>query len=131
MNTALTGGEFQASNEFYDVGSGAHYITARGISGNCGVAVIEVVVLKHPKYFTPNKDGYNETWTIPDLLDHPEARISIFDRYGKLIKLMKPTDGWDGTFNGREMPSDDYWFGVSFEQDGVPKEFKSHFTLRR
>ena len=128
---SLDGGEFQASNEFYDVGSGAHYITARGISGNCGVAVIEVVVLKHPKYFTPNKDGYNETWTIPDLLDHPEARISIFDRYGKLIKLMKPTDGWDGTFNGREMPSDDYWFGVSFEQDGVPKEFKSHFTLRR
>lgn len=128
---SLNGGEFQTSNEFYDVDSGAHLITVRGVTGNCGQAVLEVVVLKHPKYFTPNTDGFNETWSIPILQNHPEARISIFDRYGKLLKLMAPTDSWDGTYNGREMPSDDYWFRVNFELDGAPKEFKSHFTLRR
>ncbi|GHA27852.1 T9SS C-terminal target domain-containing protein [Salinimicrobium marinum] len=127
----LNNGEFQESNEFRDVPSGVHTITVRGVSGNCGQATAEVVVLKYPKYFTPNGDGYFETWTIPDLLDHPEARISVFDRYGKLLKVFPPTDSWDGYFHGRAMPSDDYWFKVSFDHEGVPKEFKSHFTLMR
>src|SRR5690606_22514545 len=117
--------------EFYNVDSGVHLVTVRGVTGDCGSAVLEVVVLKHPKYFTPNKDGFHETWTIPILREHQEARISIFDRYGKLLKLMAPTDSWDGTYNGREMPSDDYWFRVTFDHEGSPKEFKSHFTLRR
>lgn len=127
----LDNGEFQQHNEFYNVESGAHKITVRGISGNCGEAYLDVVVLKYPKYFTPNNDGFNETWTIPDLNGHPEARIHVFDRYGKLLKIFSPAQSWDGYFHGRAMPSDDYWFRVTFEQDGVLREFKSHFTLMR
>ncbi|WP_424494862.1 choice-of-anchor L domain-containing protein [Salinimicrobium sp. GXAS 041] len=128
---SLDGGEFQLDNEFYDVASGVHEIRVRGLTGNCGMTRLEVVVLKFPEFFTPNEDGFNETWTIPDLLNHPEARISLFDRYGQLLKVFPPTQSWDGTFNGRNMPSDDYWFRVSFEHDGVAHDFKSHFTLMR
>lgn len=127
----LDNGPFQSSNEFYDVSSGVHTVTVRGLKGNCGQAIIEVIVIKHPEFFSPNKDGSNETWTIPDLVDHPEAQIAIFDRYGKLLKLMRPTESWDGTFNGRPMPMDDYWFNVTFEHEGEPKVFKSHFSLIR
>ncbi len=128
---SLNGGEFQSGSQFHDVPSGVHEITVRGMSGNCGSTKLEVVVLKFPPFFTPNEDGFNETWTIPDLINHPEARISVFDRYGQLLKVFPPTQSWDGTFNGRALPADDYWFTVSFEQDGVAKEFKSHFTLMR
>jgi gliding motility-associated-like protein len=31
----------------------------------------------------------------------PQATITIFNRYGKLLKEMSPTSmGWNGTFNG-------------------------------
>ncbi|MCD8529434.1 MAG: T9SS type B sorting domain-containing protein [Flavobacterium sp.] len=58
--------------------------------------------------------------------------ISIFDRYGKLIKQISPSStGWDGTFNGELLPSTDYWFKVVYIEDNIQKEFKSHFTLKR
>ncbi|WP_157962292.1 T9SS type B sorting domain-containing protein, partial [Winogradskyella aurantiaca] len=41
--------------------------------------------------------------------------------------------GWDGTYNGSRMPSDDYWFTVNYTEPrtGDPKIFKAHFTLKR
>ena len=127
----LNGGEFQTGNQFHDVPSGTHIVTVKGQTGNCGETTVEVQVLKFPKFFTPNGDGFNDSWTIPDLKDHPEAEIHVFDRYGKLLKVFPPTQSWDGLFHGKEMPSDDYWFRAIFEHEGVLREHKSHFTLKR
>lgn len=128
----LDDGEFQVNNEFYDVESGFHTVSIRGVEGNCGETVLEVEVIKYPKFFTPNGDGHNETWNIRDLQQHPEAKIHIFDRYGKLLSVLSPQQaGWNGLYNGRPMPSDDYWFKVEFIQNGKTHIFKSHFTLTR
>lgn len=127
----LNGGEFQTGNQFYDVESGTHTVRVKGVTGYCGDATVEVQVLKFPKYFTPNGDGFNDSWTIPDLKDNPEAEIHVFDRYGKLLKVFPPTQSWDGLFHGKEMPSDDYWFRAVFEHEGELREYKSHFTLKR
>jgi gliding motility-associated-like protein len=55
--------------------------------------------------------------------------IQIYDRYGKLIATLKGiSEGWDGTLNGNELPSSDYWFVVKRESGKV---FKGHFTLKR
>ncbi|HET8810447.1 MAG TPA: T9SS type B sorting domain-containing protein, partial [Flavobacteriaceae bacterium] len=71
--------------------------------------------IDYPKFFTPNGDGYNDTWNIIGISDQPNAQIYIFDRYGKLLKQLSPTGpGWDGTYNGRPMPSSDYWFRVQY-----------------
>ena len=62
------------------------------------------------------------------------TKIYIFDRYGKLIKQLSPSadsQGWDGTMNGSPLPSTDYWFRVEFSEQGVAKEFKAHFSLKR
>ncbi len=129
---SIDGGEFQTSNTFDDVTGGIHEISAKGITGNCSATTIQVNVVKFPEFFTPNNDGYNDTWNITTLADHPEARIHIFDRFGKLLKTIFPNGaGWDGTFRGSQMPSNDYWFKVSYQEDGVAMEFKSHFTLKR
>jgi len=129
----IDGGTFQASNEFYDVVSGTHEVTARGITGNCDSTTITVNVINYPKFFTPNADGFNDTWNIDSLQDYAEGQIEIFDRYGKLLKTIFPDgNGWDGTFRGQSMPSDDYWFKVRFvDEEGMPIEFKAHFTLKR
>ncbi|HLF53229.1 T9SS type B sorting domain-containing protein, partial [Flavobacterium sp.] len=67
------------------------------------------------------------------LSSQPNAKIYIFDRYGKLIKQISPTGtgGWDGTYNGQLMPSSDYWFTVDYLETGVNKVFKAHFSLKR
>jgi gliding motility-associated-like protein len=84
------------------------------------------------KFFTPNGDGINDTWDIVGLESQTNARVYIYDRYGKLIKEMQiGQGGWDGTLNGNRLPSTDYWFRVQYEENGELREFRSHFTLKR
>ncbi|MBW1658327.1 T9SS type B sorting domain-containing protein [Flavobacterium quisquiliarum] len=128
----LDDGDFQTSNIFKDVDSGEHAITIRDIKANCDNLILFAKVLKYPKFFTPNNDGYHDTWNIPDLADQPDAVITIYDRYGKFIKMIKPSGaGWDGNFNGSPLPSSDYWFQVTYTQNGVVQEFKAHFSMKR
>ena len=123
-------GPYQDSNFFENVPPGLHTIFVRD-KNNCGIIEDMVAVIGFPKFFTPNDDGYNDTWHIYGISDpsYVESIIYIFDRYGKLLKQLSPQSmGWDGTFNGQDLPSNDYWFHVKL-QDG--RVFKSHFTLKR
>ena len=90
--------------------------------------------MDYPKYFTPNNDGYNDTWNIWSLKNQPDTKIYIFDRFGKLIKQLSPAgEGWDGTFNGQPLPSTDYWFKADYidPKTGLTKEVRGHFSLKR
>jgi len=124
---------FQDSNEFHDVISGDHIVTIIDIYGNCGVFTLPVIVLKYPKFFTPNGDGVNDTWNISNLVNQPDAVINIFDRFGKFIIQIAPSgNGWNGTYNNSQLPSTDYWFVVSYKgRNNDDKEFKAHFSLKR
>ena len=128
----LDDGLLQTGNVFTGISEGEYTITVKDING-CEDLVLTVYALNYPRFFTPNGDGFNDFWTIDGLAARP-ASIYIFDRYGKLLKQLKmPSyDGWDGNYNGEPMPSSDYWFRVDyFDRNGRPKEFKSHFSLKR
>ena len=78
-----------------------------------------------------NGDGYNDYWNIRLPVEY-QGKISIYDRYGKLIKQIRSEEeGWDGTYNGNLLPSTDYWFKVNYIENNQQKEFKSHFSLKR
>ena len=81
---------------------------------------------------TPNGDGYFDTWHISGVENLSGTTISIFDRYGKQMTfLTSETEGWDGTYNGLNMPANDYWFVANVKQNGVEFQVKGHFALRR
>lgn len=123
-------GPFISSNVFENIPSGIHTIYVNDKNG-CGIVSKEVAVVGAPKYFTPNGDGYNDYWNVKgtNTTANSKSVIRIFDRYGKLLKQIFPnSNGWDGTFNGQPLPSDDYWYTVVLE-DG--REIKGHFALKR
>ncbi|MFP9100610.1 T9SS type B sorting domain-containing protein [Flavobacterium sp. RHBU_24] len=95
-------------------------------------------VISYATYITPNGDGYHDTWGISGLRGFKDVTITIFDRYGKLIKNMSPNSNslqgrtWDGTFNGRMLPSDDYWFTLVYiNKQGRKIELRSHIAMKR
>ena len=123
-------GPFQLSNFFTNVPSGIHEVFINDING-CGTVSRTISVIGVPKYFTPNGDGYNDYWNVKGINTNfnSNSTVHIFDRYGKLLKQVTPTNqGWDGTINGAPLPSDDYWFTIKLE-DG--RETRGHFSLKR
>jgi len=126
-------GEWQLSNVFPHVLPGEHTVAIRDTKGCTDIVLEHIWTIGYPHFFTPNGDGYNETWNISSLKDtQPNAEIHIFDRYGKLIKQIIPNgNGWDGTYNGQLLPSTDYWFTVKFMENGAERIFKAHFSMKR
>jgi len=126
---SLDGIVFQKDPLFSYVAPGIYNAIARDING-CGLSNSYLVyVLDYPRFFTPNEDGYNDLWFIKNLDQLPNYTLFIFDRYGKLLKQMNQnSSGWNGIFNGQLLPSDDYWFNLTFV-DG--KIVKGHFSLKR
>ncbi|OAB28952.1 DUF7948 domain-containing protein [Flavobacterium fryxellicola] len=124
---SIDGIQYQNSNEFSTLLNGNYTVFVRDKNG-CGIATDEVFLLMYPKFFTPNGDSYNDTWSIRFSENEPELTAKIFDRYGKLIKTLNQNQTWNGTYNNQQLPSDDYWFIVT-RADG--KEYKGHFSLKR
>jgi gliding motility-associated-like protein len=130
---SLDNGPTQTSNIFTDVDPGTHTVVVTDTNG-CTYLTKTVTIIGYPTYFTPNGDGFHDTWNIVGL--GASAKVFIFDRYGKLVKQISPTgEGWDGTLNGEPLISTDYWFTVDYTEDfptvGTSKVFKSHFSLKR
>jgi gliding motility-associated-like protein len=126
---SLDGNFYQDNPLFTGLNAGIYNATVRDKNG-CGVSIpYKVYVLDYPRFFTPNNDSYNDTWKIKNLDILPKSTIAILDRYGKLLnQLESNTIGWNGTYNGKELPSDDYWFVITFEDSKI---IKGHFSLKR
>ena len=133
---SLDDGPWQSEGIFEDVTPGFHTVIARDLNG-CGTGTTQVLVIDYPHFFTPNGDGFNDTWQVEGIETRPLTKIYIYDRYGKQLKQINPnSQGWDGTFNGKNLPATDYWFTIRLdlvfgEDESIIKEFSGHFSLIR
>jgi len=126
---SLDGIHIQDNPLFTGIAPGNYIVSARDKNGCGGAIPFVIYVLDYPHFFTPNGDGYNDVWEIKNLDSFTQAIITIFDRYGKLLKQLDANStGWDGKFNGHELPATDYWFNLTF---GDGKVIKGHFSLKR
>ncbi|MFP9100454.1 T9SS type B sorting domain-containing protein [Flavobacterium sp. RHBU_24] len=126
---SLDGGPYQDSPIFTNLNSGRHIVTAKSRNG-CGEFPWSFTIYLIPKYFTPNGDATNDVFTLAGMASLPQATVTIFDRYGKLItQLNRRNRTWDGTLNGYLLPATDYWYVIKID-DSTPEIF-GHFALMR
>ncbi|MFY0482698.1 T9SS type B sorting domain-containing protein [Flavobacterium sp. PLA-1-15] len=125
---SLDGINYQPENTFTNLLPGQYTVYVKDLD-ECGIIDGQFFLIYYPKFFTPNGDGYNDTWNLQFAYLEPNTTINIFDRYGKfIIKLTANGPGWDGTYKGKLLPSTDYWFVVTRE-DGTTH--KGHFAMKR
>ena len=121
----------QASNTFYNVPIGVHYITVIDLNGCEPTPPKKVFVIDAPQFVTPNSDGYFDTWHITGVSQLEGTIVTIFNRYGKILKVLKHNDyGWDGQYNGHVMPASDYWYVADVVNGNEKFQVKGHFALR-
>ena len=73
--------------------------------------VLPPLSIKIPNTFSPNGDGVNDVWDIPELSFYPGSVVKIFNRNGFLIYHMKAYyTPWDGTFEGKKLPFGTYFY---------------------
>jgi gliding motility-associated-like protein len=124
---SLNGLDYQFSNVFSNTPSGSYTIF---VKSNICETVVEQDYFHFfiQKFMTPNSDGKNDFFSLNVTQYFAASEVYIYDRYGKLLfSAIDSNVNWDGTFNGNELPTSDYWYRIVL--DG--KEFKGHFTLKR
>lgn len=126
---SINGVNYQTSNIFNNLDGGIYTAYVRE-THFCGEDFKPFVVITFPAFFTPNNDSFNDFWYVNGMIYYPNAEVTIFDRYGKLItKLDKRNPLWDGTFNNKGLLATDYWF--VFKKDATSLEIRGHFSLLR
>lgn len=133
----LDNGNLQLSNIFYELDSGIYDVTVYD-DKQCHHITKKAIVIDYPKFFTPNGDGYKDYWNLKNINSITGIKVYVFNRYGKLLTSFKPDQiGWDGTHNGFNLPSDDYWFKIEYNNLLDPsntivwKKYYGHFSLKR
>lgn len=82
--------------------------------------------------FTPNGDGINDTWTIPDLANYPNCLMSVYNRYGMLVFQSRGyTKAWDGTNSGQQLPFTTYYYVLSLDDGVSTKKMSGPITIVR
>ena len=143
--TAMASGGYGGYEYFFQGQSqGTDNVYLTNVSGNVEVRVVDrngcvaVVMipfeftgmLELPNFFTPDGNGENDLWMITGRDFFPYIEIKIYDRYGRVVAILDQVTNWDGTYEGKELPSGDYWYVVN-QNDARNTRFVGHFTLYR
>ena len=125
-------GDQTSPGVFVFLSSGTLTVIATDSSGCSAEATLPVtfIPLCIPDVFTPDGNGNNDTWTPGCSEIYPNLKTRIYDRYGRVIAELKQGQSWDGKYEGKELPSGDYWYVIKINGND-DKEYVGHFTLYR
>ncbi|MCX2764216.1 T9SS type B sorting domain-containing protein [Aquimarina muelleri] len=122
----------------------ADYVLRVVDADGCEVLTVQNITyinIRIPNYFTPDSPNTSieeRFWyprQITPNLDDPfffeNMEVMVFDRYGRMLAEFKgDQQGWDGLYQGKQLPSGDYWYTIILN-DIDNREFTGHFTLYR
>ncbi|WP_170144190.1 choice-of-anchor L domain-containing protein [Epilithonimonas arachidiradicis] len=119
---ALDGGNYQNSNIFTNVELGMHIVYVKGDDG-CAVIAQDFTLINSQNVITPNSDGVNDVINYSSLLQKIDPKFEIYDRFGVQVFNGDVSNQfiWNGTSNGRTLPTSSYWYILEWNEIGTPK----------
>ena len=61
--------------------------------------------------FTPNGDGFNDTWFIEGSEYYPKCEVHVYNIYGQEVYYkVGYTNDWNGTYNNTPLPDGTYYY---------------------
>ncbi len=105
-------------------------VKTRVVKINSGVSHLDI-----PTAFTPNSDGANDTWRIlapADISgsDFADAEVRVYDKRGTMVfDTSGFGNAWDGTFQGKQLPTDTYYYTIDLKQQ--QKRYKGIVAILR
>ncbi len=83
-------------------------------------------------HFTPNSDGYNDTWDIGRIDNFPEFDLFVYNRWGQQVHRQTSVYlPWDGRSLGLPLPDGTYYYILYFSQTDKNKFIKGPITILR
>ena len=135
----------------FEITETAEYTITVTNTNDCSVTEtveIDYLDIEIPNVFNPGGTNSEITTWYPDNLGYiygddfsaynyySNMEVMIFDRYGRLLKEYEGVrdrsneQGWDGTYNGNQLPTGDYWYHIILN-DSKGRVYTGHFTLYR
>ena len=69
---------------------------------------------------TPNGDGVNDRWVIPNIDMYPDNEVMVYDKAGRVVFSKRGYNNeWDGSLNGTKLKEDAYYYVIKFNKDGA------------
>ncbi|WP_164905437.1 T9SS type B sorting domain-containing protein [Flavobacterium sufflavum] len=129
----LNGESYGNTSNFIIYKSGDYTVTVTDANGCVASATrhFEYIDVCIPNHFTPNGDGIEDGWAPGCTINYTNLTFDIFDRYGRKVATYRLGQYWDGKYDGKELPSGDYWYVLKLNDVKDPREFVGHFTLYR
>jgi gliding motility-associated-like protein len=77
--------------------------------------------VKVPNAFSPNGDGVNDRWELPNLADYLGATVQVFNRNGQAVFYSNGySTPWDGSYNGKPLPVGTYYYIIDRKNGFMP-----------
>ena len=105
---------WQDSNVYRDLPSALYKVYVREKTNICAVSMKEFTIFKINNIITPNGDGINDGWEIEGLENYPGTVVRVMDKNGRVVleTTVKGKFFWNGSFLGRPLPTDNYWYHI-------------------
>ncbi len=130
---SINGDRYQNTQVFTGLLPGDYFINVKDNTGcvggfNTSLELKPVV----SDYFSPNNDLVKDYVYVQGLEHIADCSMKIYNRFGCLLANYNPNDfHWDGMFNNSVLPSDTYWYLLSFVQNGVEHNKTGKIALIR
>jgi len=123
---------------FSAIGVYTYVVTATAANGCSGsdsvtINVYALADIFVPNAFTPNNDGHNDVLHALPVSIRDFKYLTVFNRWGqRVFTTTNAGIGWDGAFNGTEMPMGTYvWMAAGVDYTGKLIERKGTVILIR
>ena len=83
------------------------------------VIVEKPYALYSPNAFSPDGDGINDLFKVSGQ-GMSDFQIEIYNRWGQMVyKSIDLSNGWDGTFKGKNLPTGTYVYKIKTSKFGI------------